>query len=84
MESLFPGAVRFMRLMAGPEPFKPSGRRLRALDPYSLPSRRLIRYIRDVTGKDLEPALDIAGYQVKISTAEVQGNFPRIPKYLER
>jgi len=81
MESLFPGARKVLVLMSGPEPFTPSGKRLRDIDPYFLPSRRLARYIRDVTGKDIEPAIWYAERLISMTTVQVTETFPRIAKF---
>jgi len=82
METLFPAAVKVLILIAGPEPFTPSGKRLKDLDPYSLPSRRYARYVRDVTGKDIEPALMFTERLVNMSTAQVAGTFPRLARFM--
>jgi hypothetical protein len=81
MELLYPAARRVLALMSGPEPFKPSGKRLKDLDPYFLPSRRYARYIRDVTGKDIEPAIRYAERLVAMSTIQVTGTFPRLARF---
>ena len=83
MESLFPGARKVLVLMAGPEPFKPTGQRLRDLNPFFLPSKTYARYVRDVTGKDLEPAIWMIEKYISLSTQTVVETFPRILKFLE-
>jgi len=83
MESLFPGARKVLVLMAGPEPFKPTGQRLRDLNPFSLPSKAYARYVRDVTGKDLEPGIWMIEKYVPLSTPTMVETFPRILKFLE-
>jgi hypothetical protein len=83
MESLFPAAYKVITLLCGPEPFRPSGARLRDLYPYFLPSASYSRYVRDITGKDIEPGLAMIEKYVSLSTQTVVETFPRIRKFLE-
>lgn len=81
METLFLGARRVLVLMAGPEPFQPTGQRLRELNPFSLPSVSYSRYVRDVTGKDIEPGLSMIEKFISQFMPLAPEAFPRIGKF---
>jgi hypothetical protein len=83
MYLLYPSARRVLRFLEGPEPFRPSGRRLAGIYPYFLPSTKYARFVRDVTGKDLEPGLALAEKYISLMTEPAAERFPRIARFME-
>jgi hypothetical protein len=75
---LWGAAVQIYFFLKGPDEFRPNVYTLRDLKPYSEPSQRMARYIRDVLGKDLTAAWSIISQITESYQIQPASEFPRI------